>query len=165
MARRQRDPHRNGRTAVGDLVSALYEAAGAVRQQGEQLARGGGQSLARWEVLYILGEAAGSTAQVGRRLGRTRQSVQRVVDLLHADGLIAARDNPDHARSPMFELTLSGRDVLNALNTSAVAWHRLVQAAFSAEELRGLQAALQRLTAVAREWPQSGARRLGRPSK
>ena len=37
-----------GGTAVGDLTRDLFEAAAAVRDVGEQLARTAGQSLARW---------------------------------------------------------------------------------------------------------------------
>ena len=40
-----------------------------------------------------------TASQVARRMGLTRQSVQRVVDLLAAEGLISALEkNPDHRR-------------------------------------------------------------------
>src|SRR5690606_31690475 len=138
------------------MVAALFEAASAVRQQGDDVASRAGQSLARWEVLYILGEAPGSAAQVARRLGRTRQAVQRVIDLLAAEALIVATPNPDHRRSPRFHLSESGRNTLVTINSAAADWHRMVLEEFDLEELEQLADSLQRLTRVARRWPCQG---------
>jgi len=142
----------SGRTLVGDLVAALYECAGAVRLEGEYVASGAGQSLARWEVLYIIGEGAGSLTVPGvaRRLGRTRQGVQRVVDLLLAERLVETKPNPASRRSPLYDLTSEGRRILVAINTAGEEWHEMVMQDFSAAEVRRLTAMLERLTALAR---------------
>jgi DNA-binding MarR family transcriptional regulator len=138
------------RTLVGDLVEALYEAAGAFRQQGEQIARGAGQSLARWEVLYVIGTTPVTVPTVARRLGRTRQSVQRVVDRLVGEGLVVPRPNAGHRRSPLLVLTAAGQAVLTAINRAATAQHTLVLQEFSPEEIDALTTTLRRLPALAR---------------
>lgn len=140
-----------GRTLVGDLVEALYEAAGAFRQQGDQIARGAGQSLARWEVLYVIGTTPVTVPAVARRLGRTRQSVQRVVDLLVEDGLVAPRPNAGHRRSSLFALTDAGQATLAAINEAARAWHAQLLLEVSPDEIDALSTTLRRLTSLARQ--------------
>ena len=53
-----------------------------------------GQTLARWVALNAAAEAPASVAEISRRFGFARQSVQRVADLLVADGLAVYQDNP-----------------------------------------------------------------------
>jgi DNA-binding MarR family transcriptional regulator len=59
---------------------------------------------------------------IARRLGVTRQAVQRIADLLVADGLVALDDNPGHRRSPHVRLTAEGRAVLTAIVAEARTW-------------------------------------------
>ena len=145
-----------GRTLVGDVVAALFGAAGVVREQGDEVARNAGQSLPRWEVLYILGEAPASAADAGRRLGRSRQAVQRVIDLLEAEGLIVEMPNPAHKRSSLFRLTETGRQTLVTINDAAGEWHEMVMREFGAGDLRALMDSLRRMTRVAERWFQEG---------
>ncbi|MGD9893491.1 MAG: MarR family winged helix-turn-helix transcriptional regulator [Dehalococcoidia bacterium] len=142
-----------GRTLVGDLVEALYAAAGAFRQQGDQIARGAGQSLARWEVLYVIGTAPITVPAVARRLGRTRQSVQRVVDLLVGEGLVVPQPNAGHRRSSLLALTAAGQATLTTINRVARDQHMLVLQEFSPEEIEVLTTTLRRLTSLARRRP------------
>jgi DNA-binding MarR family transcriptional regulator len=114
-----------------------------------------GQSLARWEVLYILGEAPGTVPQLDR-LGRTRQGVQRVVDLLLDEALVVSRSNPRNRKSPTFVLTAAGESTLYSINTAAREWHHMLIEEIGAQRLQGLRNDLQRLTMVARRWMASG---------
>jgi hypothetical protein len=61
--------------------------------------------LARWHVLSVVSGDACTVPFMARRLGLARQSVQRVVDALADDHLVALQVNPDHARSPLYALT------------------------------------------------------------
>jgi DNA-binding MarR family transcriptional regulator len=149
-------PAARDRTVVGDLARALYEAAAAVRARGEAVAASAGQSQARWQVLYLLADQPRTVPAVARRLGLTRQSVQRVVDLLAAEGLLSGEENPDHARSPLYALTEQGRAVLDRINAAAVAWHEEVLHAFSAEELERGREFLRRLRSLAQKGEPSG---------
>ena len=60
----------------------------ALRRYGDAFTRRPGQTEARWAVLSILSGGARTVPQVARRLGVARQSVQRVANLLTAEGLI-----------------------------------------------------------------------------
>jgi hypothetical protein len=78
------------------LVAEIFELAGSLRRDGEQIAKLAGQTQARWQVMWI--------AATGR--------------LIVADGLATFQPNPDHQRSPLLILTNAGQAVLDTINDS-----------------------------------------------
>jgi len=108
------------------LIADLFEAAGAMRRQGDRLAAVAGQTQARWQVLSILSDGQWTVPRVARRLGTTRQGVQRVADALRDDGLLTMEPNPDHERSPLLRLTQKGDQTLRAITDTARRWHERV---------------------------------------
>ena len=62
-----------------------------------------------------------TVSQAGRRLGTTRQAVQRTADDLIARGLATARPNPDHRTSPFIRLTPEGLALLERISARAAA--------------------------------------------
>jgi DNA-binding MarR family transcriptional regulator len=139
------------RQEVSLLSADLYEAAGAVRQVGEAVAGKVGQTQARWQVLSVLSTSGWTVPQAARRLGVTRQSVQRVVDLLVTDGLVELRPNPDHARSRIAQLTTLGFETLDRIRGAAGPWHGAVAAQLSLAELQRARSVLRELTRLARD--------------
>jgi DNA-binding MarR family transcriptional regulator len=109
------------------LVADLFEVAGALRRDGEATARRVGQTQARWQVMWIAATGALTVPAIARRLGVTRQNVQRLAHELVAEELATFDENPDHRRSPLLQLTPRGRDVLDEINR--VAARRNLQAA------------------------------------
>lgn len=161
--------HGRGQTVVGDLTRDLYEASAAVRRVGEQLARVANQTLPRWQVLYLLAQQELTVPVVARRLGLTRQAVQRVSDELVSANLLRRSPNPDHQRSPLHALTAGGMEVLERINRQAAIWHRAVLKELSSQEIEDGRKFLQALTRLAehpgmkrRAWVSSGGRQLGR---
>ena len=94
------------------LMADVYELAGLSRRTSEAIARELGQTVARWHVLSVLSAGPCTVPATARRLGLTRQGVQRVADDLLAARLLTASPNPDHARSPLLTLTNRGQLVL-----------------------------------------------------
>jgi DNA-binding MarR family transcriptional regulator len=136
---------------VDRLVADVLECAGALRRYGDALTRPLGQTEVRWAVLSVLSGGARTVPQVARRLGVTRQSVQRVANLLAAEGLIESVANPDNARSPLFRLSNRGEVVLTTITRAADPWLRRVGEELSLEDLQRARAALAVLMRVARE--------------
>ena len=132
------------------MTSSKVSCAGALRRYGDALTRPFGQTEVRWAVMSVLSGGIGTVPQVARRLGVTRQSVQRVANLLAAEGLIESVTNPDNARSPLFRLSNRGEEVLAAIAQAADPWHRRVGEEISLEDLRRARAALAVLTRFAR---------------
>src|ERR1043165_1952313 len=86
------------------IVAAIYELAGSFRAQGEAIANTVGQTQARWQVMSAASAEPKTVPQIARRLGVTRQNVQRIADLLVKENWASFEDNPDHRASPHFVL-------------------------------------------------------------
>jgi DNA-binding MarR family transcriptional regulator len=131
------------------LIADLFEAAGAMRRHGDRLAAASGQTQARWQLLSVVSEGDWTVPRIARRLGITRQSVQRVADALAGDGLIEAQPNPHHERSPLLRLTPAGREALDAITAEARTWHARVARGLDADELAAARRVLRALADAA----------------
>jgi DNA-binding MarR family transcriptional regulator len=131
------------------LIADLYEAAGALRHRGDRIASVAGQTQSRWQVLSVLDGGDWTVPKIGRRLGVTRQAVQRTADQLRDDGLVEFESNPDHERSPLLRLTRAGCEALTAITAAADDWHDLAAGGLSSDELEVTRRVLRALTAAA----------------
>lgn len=98
------------------LAADLFEVAGAMRRDGEAIARTAGQTQSRWQVMWVAAAGTLTVPSIARRLGVTRQTVQRVADEIVDGGLATFEANPDHSRSPLLVLTSEGAAILERLN-------------------------------------------------
>jgi DNA-binding MarR family transcriptional regulator len=139
------------RTAAGDaateVVLATFQANGALLAAGNRLAGAEGLTAARWQVLGALALAgrALTVAQVARRMGLARQSVQAVVNRLRDDGLVAVAANPDHRRSPLIDFTDEGRARYAALQRRQARWADALADGLDPAELATAARVLQEL--------------------
>jgi DNA-binding MarR family transcriptional regulator len=132
------------------LIADVYELAGALRDAGEQLAAAASQTQARWQQLTVISDGTWTVPQAARRLGVSRQAVQRVADLLVADGLARYDTNPGHRRSPHVRLTDHGEQALAAITETSAEWRQRVAEGLSAPELREIRARLEQISAGVR---------------
>lgn len=58
---------------------------------------------------FLYPDAAMTVPQIARRFQVSRQHIQVTVNGLLERGLLLAKDNPDHARSPLIALTGAGK--------------------------------------------------------
>jgi DNA-binding MarR family transcriptional regulator len=142
--------------ALALLVADVYELAGALRRSGDALAGRVEQSQARWQVLSVASEGSWTVASIARRLGISRQAVQRVADVLASEGLMRFIENPAHRRSPLVELTRSGRATLAHITDGSHAWRARIAAHFSASEIERTRDTLRKLLGQVREIPTDG---------
>src|SRR6266700_2924028 len=113
ISERQRTVNRNPvdarRTAAGDAFSVfviqVFQLNGLLIDAGDALAKPAGQTSARWQVLAAVEDVPAAVAQIARLLSLSRQSVQRVADLLEQGGLAAFEENPAHRRAKLLRLT------------------------------------------------------------
>ena len=101
------------------IIADVYELAGALRRRGDEIAETAGQTQARWQVLSAASDPAKSVPQIARRLGVTRQNVQRIADGLVSQRFAQFTANPDHRTSPHLQLTETGRAALEKLTSAA----------------------------------------------
>jgi DNA-binding MarR family transcriptional regulator len=135
------------------LVADLFEVAGALRRDGEATARRVGQTQARWQVMWIADTGELTVPAIARRLGVTRQNVQRIAHELVAEELATFAENPDHRRSPLMLLTPRGHEVLDEINRVAARRNLQAAAALGDDGTRGLRELLGELRRALRSPP------------
>jgi DNA-binding MarR family transcriptional regulator len=115
---------------------------------GETIAAAGGQTLARWLTLEAVADSPATVAQIARRLGLTRQSVQRVADLLNRDQLTEYVVNPAHQRSQLVRITPLGRRTLSNIQAAQRTWADRVGREIGEAELRQARSVVENLTQI-----------------
>ncbi|WKE64851.1 MarR family transcriptional regulator [Gallaecimonas kandeliae] len=131
------------------LVLATFKLSGLLVTEGDKLVKGLGLTSARWKVLGAVGQSLGGATvpDIARAMGQARQSVQRIVDAMAADGLLESRDNPQHKRARLFVLTEDGRQVLEKAGKLQEPWAAVLAAGLTEEELRLADQVLAKLIA------------------
>lgn len=127
------------------LVVQVMQLNGLLTAAGDALAAPAGQTSARWQVLAAVEDAPLSVAQIARAMNLTRQSVQRVADLLVEEGLTAYQDNPAHARAKLLRLTPKGRKALGTIQSGQKKWANALAARMDESQLRAASAVLGQL--------------------
>jgi DNA-binding MarR family transcriptional regulator len=154
-------PTRKSRPDLIPLIIAdLYELAGDFRRNGERIARGVGQTQARWQVLSAASDTAKTVPQIARRLGVSRQNVQRIADLLVHESLARLVANPDHLTSPHLVLSDRGRRTLARLAQAGRSLHEALAIKLKDTDLdalrRDLRSVQSALDSLARSLAEEG---------
>lgn len=127
------------------LILEVFRSNGRLLSAGDALTRPAGQTSARWQVLGALDDEPRTVADVGRRMGLTRQSVQRTADLLEAEGLVSYAVNPLHQRAKLAALTSRGRATLDAITTRQIEWANRIASRLDQDDLQHALRTLQQV--------------------
>lgn len=96
-----------------DLLSrsalGVFRLNGQFLSMAEELARPSGLTAAWWQVLGAVLSEPLPVSGIARTMGITRQSVQRIADLLVERGLAEYAPNPAHRRAKLLTPTEEGR--------------------------------------------------------
>ena len=126
MARRTSIKSNPGRSPEGndftEVVLELIRIEGLLRQFGDHLTRQYDQTPGRWQVLGPLWKQVLTVPQIARRMGLTRQAVQKTANTLVQDGLVKFIENPDHTTSHGLCLTATGQAVTQKLSKGQAKW-------------------------------------------
>jgi DNA-binding MarR family transcriptional regulator len=137
------------RTAAGDALSELvvhvFRLDGMLKATGDALAGPAGQTTARWRVLAAVEGTPMTVAQIARAWSLTRQSVQRIADLLERDGLVAYEENPAHRRAQLVRLTATGDAALRRIRAAQRDWANAVGDRIAADDLQAANRILARV--------------------
>ena len=120
----------------------------SLERHGRAITKPFGQTPARWQVLGGIWAEPRTVPQIARRMGISRQSVQRVADLLVGEGLVRFIPNPDHKRSGLLEMTDRGLEIIEAIDRVQIVWSNEVAEGLDAEDLRITVKIIQELTRV-----------------
>ena len=129
------------------LVEAVFQANGKLLAIGDQLSMQFGLTGARWQVLGALQleNRPLTVAQIARRMGLQRQSVQRLVDIMVKQGLLTTLPNPEHKRARLIDFTAKGRKVRDQLIAVHDHWTEALLQEFSEDQLQQASRVLRKL--------------------
>jgi len=120
------------------LIEEIFQTNGKLLANGDRLSAEYGLTGARWQVLGALQlEACPLTvAQIARRMGLQRQSVQRLVDIMVKQGLLSYLPNPEHKRAKLVDFTARGKKICERLADVHCCWAEELTRDFSQAELQ-----------------------------
>src|SRR6516225_7884018 len=97
--------------ALTDLMLDLFRLNSLLLTSGDRLVARLGLTSARWQILgaILTADRPQPVAWLARNLGANRQNVQRIVNDLHEEGLVAFEVNPHHRRAQLVLLTEKGK--------------------------------------------------------
>ena len=110
--------------ALTDLMLDLFRATGLILTAGDRLVAPLGLTSARWQILgaIVSAERPQPVSWLARDLGANRQNVQRIINDLHKDGLVAFETNPHHRRAQLVVLTDRGRRAFDGAMDLQAPW-------------------------------------------
>jgi DNA-binding MarR family transcriptional regulator len=140
---------------VSELIVAVFRLNGRLLEAGDQLVSELGLTSAWWQVLgaLSLSPAPLPVAHIARNMGLSRQSVQRIVDLLAEKALVRFEANPHHLRAKLVVLTAQGEAAVKAAEDRQRPWARDMTSGLSMERIT---AALEVLTRMDRHLANAG---------
>jgi DNA-binding MarR family transcriptional regulator len=119
---------KNKRTPAGEALTNvfldLFRLNSLVVTAGDRLVAQLGLTSARWQILGAItgAERPQPVAWLARDLGANRQNVQRIVNDLLNEGLVAFEVNPHHRRAQLVVLTEKGRRTFEAAMELQAPW-------------------------------------------
>jgi DNA-binding MarR family transcriptional regulator len=128
-----------------DVILTTFRLNGRLMEIAQGLAAEGGITAAWWQVLGGVLDEPRTVAEIGRRMGMTRQGVQRVADLLVERGLAEYRPNPAHRRAKLLACTEAGYWAIRQITLAQHPWADRIGAEVGSEELREALATMRRL--------------------
>jgi DNA-binding MarR family transcriptional regulator len=141
-------PNTEAGALLTEVILTTFRLNARLLEAAQELGANGGLTAAWWQVLGGVLDQPRSVAGIARRMGMTRQGVQRVADLLVQRGLAEYRPNPDHRRAKLLACTEPGYWAIRRISLVAHPWGNRIGAEVGAEQLRGALETMRRLVDV-----------------
>ncbi len=110
--------------ALTSLILDLFRINSLLVTAGDRLVARLGLTSARWQILGVVAAAdrPQPVAWLARDMGANRQNVQRIINDLHTQGLVAFEANPHHRRAQLVVLTEKGKQTFDAAMRLQAPW-------------------------------------------
>lgn len=140
-----------------DIALEIFRLSGMLMAEGDRLTEDLGLTSARWKILGAIDieQRPLTVAQIARRMGLARQSVQRIVGELEKAGHVALVANPDHKRSPFVARTVQGEKTYALVMQRYRRWANRLAETMAPKELARVHDVLKRMTERLGEIPYS----------
>jgi DNA-binding MarR family transcriptional regulator len=139
--------HEDDMRPIDRLIVAIFRVGGSLLEGGGRLVDDIGLTPSWWQVLgaLALSPVPLTVPQIARNMGLTRQSVQRIVDLLQEKGFVRLECNPHHRRAKLVAMTDEGEQVYLEAQKRQRPWGESLSSGLSKEELEAAVAVLDKL--------------------
>lgn len=109
---------------MSNLILDLFRLNNRMLAAGDRLVAGLGLTSARWQVVgsIVAADRPQPVAWLARDMGANRQNVQRIVNDLEQEGLVAFQPNPHHRRAQLVVLTNKGKQSFEAAMRLQAPW-------------------------------------------
>lgn len=133
--------------ALTDIILEIFRLNGTLLEVGNKITKPLNLTSARWQVMGAI-EIANqplTVSQIARRMGLTRQAVQRIVyDLLKLE-MLELSPNPDHKRSPLVSISNKGQETMVEVNKAQTKWVNNLADNINERELNKVLKLLQKI--------------------
>ncbi len=146
MTHRPETPHHPPQDLLSRTALGVFRLNGQFLAVSEVLAKPAGLTAAWWQVLGAVLREPLPVAQIARDMGITRQSVQRIADLLVERGLAAYEPNPAHRRAKLLRPTEEGRTAIRKINPGHAGLAARLAEALGPEQFAETARVLERLS-------------------
>jgi len=137
------------------LILPIFALNGEILQAAAAITAPHELSPARWQVLDAVLEEPLPVAEIARRVGLTRQSVQRVANDVVVQEWARWQPNPGRRGQNLLVLTSKGRGAIAKLTAEQHAWADAVGRELGERNLKTLATLIDRLTDASRRYRQS----------
>jgi len=126
--------------ALSSLMLDLLRLNSQILTAGDRLVARLGLTSARWQILgaIVYAERPQPVAWLARDLGANRQNVQRIVNDLDKEGLVAFEANPHHRRAQLVVLTDKGKQTFDAAMRLQAPWVNSLADGLSVKDMETL---------------------------
>jgi len=130
-----------------EIVLETFKVSGLLTTEGDRLTEAHGLSSARWKILgsLVRSNSPLTVSQIARIMGQARQSVQRLVDVMHKGEILNLINNPNHKRAKLVVLTTKGQDIFTKLNEIWDPWAEQYSRELNEKELEVTLATLKKI--------------------
>lgn len=107
-----------------DIMLSIFRLNARLLGKGDQLVAPLNLTSARWQVIGAIALAGQplTAPQIADAMGITRQGVQKQLNRAQGEGLIEMYANPRHERSPLYDLSKTGRKAYNEASILQAEW-------------------------------------------
>ena len=141
-------PQSEAGALLTEVILTTFRLNARLLEAAQVLAANGAITAAWWQVLGGVVDQPRTVAAIGRRMGMTRQGVQRVADLLVANHFAEYRANPAHRRAKLLTCTEAGYWAIRQISFAAHPFANRLGAQVATEELRITLTTLRHLVSL-----------------
>lgn len=139
------EPQTPAGTALTEAVLLVFRLNGRLLEAAERMAETAGLTAARWQVLGGVLDEPRPVAEIARRMGMTRQAVQRLANVLVDEGFARWEPNPAHRRAKLLRPTRKAYDAVRRIAVLMHPWGNDIGREVGVRDIRHLVTVGQRI--------------------